>query len=88
MPKNERLKVSQHATNLFRGEYSLEQDPAIQQRLSSMSHGILQDTQKEKCLTKVQDHLPTSSTNENLIKLSLVGTNVFQSEKAHALRLI
>ena len=53
-----------------------------------MSNGILQDSQKEKCLIKVQDHLPTSSTNENLIKLSVVGTNVFESEKAYALQLI
>ena len=53
-----------------------------------MSNGVLEESQKDKCLTKVQDHLPTSSTNENLVKLSVVGTNVFESEKAHALQLI
>ena len=53
-----------------------------------MSNGILNEFQKEKCIKKLLEHLPTSSTNETLAKLSVIGTNVFESEKSHALRLI
>ena len=65
----------------------MEQDPLVKQRLSSMSNGILSESQKEKCIQKVKDHLPTSSSNDTLTKLSVVGTNVFESEKSHALKL-
>ena len=43
---------------------------------------------KDDCLKKLKDHIPTSSTNNELIKLSVVGTSVFDSEKAHAIKLI
>ena len=49
---------------------------------------VLTKKQKERCLRKVQHHLPTSSSNKDLCQLSVVGTNVFMSEKAHAMKLI
>ena len=78
------MQTSRSSTNLFTMDYNLENDPIIKQRIFKMSNASSQaDT-----LRKLQDHLPTSSCNEDLLQLQVVGTNVFESEKACALRLI
>ena len=43
LSKEERIRLSQCATSLYRGEYNLEQDPLVKQRLCSMSNGILNE---------------------------------------------
>ena len=53
-----------------------------------MANGALSPGSKDGCLKKLQDHFPTSSTNDDLIRLSVVGTNVFESERAHAIKLV
>ena len=65
-------------------KYSLENDPIVVHRLQNMAS----EKQQDSCLDKLYEHLPCPSTNEDLAKLSVVGTNVFNSEKDCALRLI
>ena len=63
------IEASRSATNLFKGEYAIEEDPVIKQRLSSMAKGGKATGSKEGCLEKLHSHLPTTSTNEDLIGL-------------------
>lgn len=53
-----------------------------------MAGAAQNETQRSECLKKVQSHLPTSSTNEDLVKLQIVGSSVFDSEKSHVMKLI
>lgn len=41
-----------------------------------------------RSLAKLQEHVPSLATNEDLMSLQVVGTSVFESEKEHALGLI
>lgn len=81
------MLTSRSTASLLAGnsqKYSLENDPIVVQRLESMASEKRQDS----CRDKLYEHLPGPGTNEELAQLSVVGTNVFNSEKACALRLI
>ena len=43
---------------------------------------------REDTLQKLYEHLPTSSTNDDLERLQVVGTSVYESEKAHVKSLM
>ena len=66
------------------GEYTVESDPVIRQRLADMQDG----NSRDECLRKLYSHLPSSSCNEDLMQLQVTGTSVYESEKAHALDLL
>ena len=43
---------------------------------------------RDECVRLLHSHLASTSTNEELAHLQVQGTNVYESEKAHAMCLI
>ena len=43
---------------------------------------------KDESLQKLHSHIPSASTNEELIQLQVIGTSVFDAEKAYAQDLV
>ena len=78
------MKSSRTSSNLFKGAYSLEQDPLILRQMQNMAD----KKSRHKLIKQMHTHLATSVKNEDLQALRVVGTNVFQSEKIAAQALI
>ena len=80
------LNVSKSASEIRTDSYSIDKDPLVRQRINRMLQNTINFNKHYH--KKVEQHISTTSSNKDLLKLRIDGTNVYESEKAQTSALI